>query len=176
MSDGYSHHVLRFSNTVWNDGEGRLELQGDPRPDGSSKVYQNVYDSPTAGTRVSQRHVSSDLINNRAIITTTSRASPRTSCSSGIPPAPTGPRRRRARRPAFASWIPVASHRAGRRLESTGAVTTCSRESPSAGAICTRVPCRSSGSTSVRAGSPTVTTPSNRLPIPKTNSPRAGQQ
>ncbi|MDQ3539559.1 MAG: hypothetical protein M3440_02625, partial [Chloroflexota bacterium] len=44
MGDGLSHYVLRFSNTVWNDGEGRLELQGDPKPDGSSKVYQNVYD------------------------------------------------------------------------------------------------------------------------------------
>ena len=62
MSDGLSHYVLRFSNTVWNDGEGRLELQGDPRPDGSSKVYQNVYDSPSSGTRVSQRHVSSDIV------------------------------------------------------------------------------------------------------------------
>ncbi|HEV2066211.1 MAG TPA: discoidin domain-containing protein [Thermomicrobiales bacterium] len=62
MSDGLSHYVLRFSNTVWNDGEGRLELQGDPRPDGSSKVYQNVYDSPSGGTRVSQRHVSSDIV------------------------------------------------------------------------------------------------------------------
>lgn len=62
MSDGLSHYVLRFSNTVWNDGEGRLELQGDPRPDGSSSVYQNVYDSPTAGTRVSQTHASSDIV------------------------------------------------------------------------------------------------------------------
>jgi hypothetical protein len=62
MSDGFSHYVLRFSNTVWNDGEGRLELQGDPRPDGSSKAYQNICDSPTAGMRVAQRDVSSDLV------------------------------------------------------------------------------------------------------------------
>ena len=62
MSDGLSHYVLRFSNVVWNDGEGRLELQGDPRPDGGNKVYQNVYDSPTGGALASQRHVSSDIV------------------------------------------------------------------------------------------------------------------
>ncbi len=62
MGDGSSHYVLRFSNTVWNAGEGRLELEGDPNPSGSNLVYQNLYDSPTAGVRVVQKHVSSDLI------------------------------------------------------------------------------------------------------------------
>lgn len=62
MSDGLSHFVLRFSNTVWNAGEGRLELQGDPNPSGNNKIYQNIYDGTTDGTRVIQRQVSSDII------------------------------------------------------------------------------------------------------------------
>lgn len=62
MGDGVSHHVLRLSNTVWNVGEGRLELQGDPDPNGSSRIYQNIYDHPTGGSRVSQAQVNSDLI------------------------------------------------------------------------------------------------------------------
>lgn len=62
MSDGLSHYVLRFSNTVWNAGEGRLELQGDPNPSGSNTIYQNVYDATTGGVRVIQRQVSSDII------------------------------------------------------------------------------------------------------------------
>lgn len=62
MSDGRSHYVVRFSNTIWNDGEGRLELRGDPKPDGSSGVYQNVYDSPTAGALVSQTQIAADFL------------------------------------------------------------------------------------------------------------------
>ncbi|MBA3377615.1 MAG: SH3 domain-containing protein, partial [Chloroflexia bacterium] len=62
MSDGVSHHVLRLSNTVWNVGEGRLELQGDPNPNGSSRIYQNIYDHPTGGSRVSQEQMNSDLL------------------------------------------------------------------------------------------------------------------
>jgi uncharacterized protein YgiM (DUF1202 family) len=62
MADGLSHYVVRFSNVVWNAGEGRLELQGDPNPSGSNKIYQNFYDARTGGTRVLQRQVSSDII------------------------------------------------------------------------------------------------------------------
>ncbi len=59
---GSSHYVLRFSNIVWNAGEGRLELQGDPNPNGSNRIYQNIYDQRSGGTRVSQRQISSDII------------------------------------------------------------------------------------------------------------------
>lgn len=62
MSDGVSHHVLRFSNTVWNVGEGRLELQGDPRASGGNAIFQNIYDAVSGGSRVAQFQVSSDLI------------------------------------------------------------------------------------------------------------------
>lgn len=56
-------HVLRFSNTVWNAGKGRLELEGDPQPrQGTAKqVYQNLYDAPVGGTRVSHKQVASDI-------------------------------------------------------------------------------------------------------------------
>ena len=62
LSDGT--HILRFSNTVWNAGSGRLELQGDPHPrrDVAKKIYQNLYDAAVGGTRVSSRQVASDTI------------------------------------------------------------------------------------------------------------------
>ncbi len=60
--NGSSQYVLRFSNSIWNTGEGRLELQGNPNPNGSNLVYQNIYDHPAGGSRVSQTHVSSDFI------------------------------------------------------------------------------------------------------------------
>jgi hypothetical protein len=62
LSDGT--HVLRFSNTVWNAGEGRLELEGNPHPqqDASKQIYQNLYDAPIGGTQVSHTVVASDLI------------------------------------------------------------------------------------------------------------------
>ena len=62
LSDGRSHYVLRFSNIVWNGGEGRLEIQGDPNPSGSNLIYQNIYDARRGGNRIIQRQVSSDLI------------------------------------------------------------------------------------------------------------------
>ena len=62
LSDGRSHYVLRFSNIVWNAGEGRLEIQGDPSPSGSNLIYQNIYDARRGGTRVVQRQMSTDLI------------------------------------------------------------------------------------------------------------------
>lgn len=54
-------HVLRFSNTVWNAGPGRLELEGDPRPrQGVVKaIYQNLYDPQ--GKQVSHKPVNSDV-------------------------------------------------------------------------------------------------------------------
>ena len=51
--------VLRLTNTVWNDGEGRLELQGNPRPgeDEVVELFQNVYDEPIGGSLTFQRRV-----------------------------------------------------------------------------------------------------------------------
>jgi hypothetical protein len=55
-------HVLRFSNTIWNAGQGRLELEGDSDPFGANTNYQNLYDEPVGGTRVSHEIVASDFI------------------------------------------------------------------------------------------------------------------
>jgi hypothetical protein len=61
-------HILRFSNTVWNAGEGRLEIQGNPNPPRKKKqntirqIYQNLYDAPVGGTQVSHKQVASDAI------------------------------------------------------------------------------------------------------------------
>src|SRR3990170_8112899 len=42
--DGSLHHVLRLSNTVWNAGEGRLELRGESPPGVTkTRVYQRIY-------------------------------------------------------------------------------------------------------------------------------------
>ena len=62
LSDGT--HVLRFTNVVWNAGQGRLELEGNPHPkkDGSKKIYQNLYDAPVGGNQVSHKVVASDVI------------------------------------------------------------------------------------------------------------------
>ncbi len=45
--DGSWHWLLRFSNTVWNAGSGRLELSGQTISENGttkSRVYQHVYD------------------------------------------------------------------------------------------------------------------------------------
>ena len=42
MPDGSQRNLLRFSNTVWNAGEGPIELQGSTTSNGT--VSQNVYD------------------------------------------------------------------------------------------------------------------------------------
>lgn len=44
---GTRYHVLRFTNTVWNAGEGPLEVRADPRGAGrgDAKVSQRVYDA-----------------------------------------------------------------------------------------------------------------------------------
>lgn len=39
--DGSTHHVLRFSSTVWNNGEGALEVQGGEQ----GKLFQRLDDS-----------------------------------------------------------------------------------------------------------------------------------
>jgi hypothetical protein len=60
---GDGTHILRFTNTVWNAGEGRLELESDsassevPQP-----IYQNLYDAPVGGTRTERKRVASDFI------------------------------------------------------------------------------------------------------------------
>lgn len=43
--DGATHTVLRFSNTAWNAGEGRLEMRGETVSDSRTKVYQRIYDN-----------------------------------------------------------------------------------------------------------------------------------
>jgi len=61
---GEQVHVLRFSNTVWNAGEGRLELKGQPNPkvDGARNIYQIFYDAPIGGTRTKRKVVASDIL------------------------------------------------------------------------------------------------------------------
>jgi hypothetical protein len=56
--------VLRFSNTVWNAGEGRLEIQGNPKPKKNiaKQIYQNLYDDPVGGNRTSHKQVATDTI------------------------------------------------------------------------------------------------------------------
>ena len=47
---GVTRQVLRFSNTVWNAGQGPLELRG--TPDGTSVVTQRIFDDAGAFTDV----------------------------------------------------------------------------------------------------------------------------
>jgi hypothetical protein len=66
LADGT--HVLRFANTVWNAGEGRLEIQGNPKPPRKKdrnvvrQVYQNLYDAPVSGALVGHKQVASDAV------------------------------------------------------------------------------------------------------------------
>jgi hypothetical protein len=50
--DGSTHTVLRFSNTAWNTGEGRLEMRGETVSDSRTKVYQRIYDNAGSFTEV----------------------------------------------------------------------------------------------------------------------------
>ena len=50
--DGATHTVLRFSNTAWNAGEGRLEMRGETVSDNRTKVYQRIYDNAGGFTEV----------------------------------------------------------------------------------------------------------------------------
>jgi hypothetical protein len=54
--------VLRFTNTVANAGEGRLELQGEPNtdPNKPQTVYQNLYDAD--GTQTQHNPVATDTV------------------------------------------------------------------------------------------------------------------
>ncbi len=46
--DGTRHHILRFTNTVWNAGQGPLDLRGKtvttPSGKKKTKVFQRIYD------------------------------------------------------------------------------------------------------------------------------------
>ncbi len=51
--DGTTHRVLRFSNVVWNAGQGPMDLRGvSSTTTKRTKVYQRIYD--TSGSYVSQ--------------------------------------------------------------------------------------------------------------------------
>jgi hypothetical protein len=56
---GNGTYVLRFTSTVWNSGEGPLELQAptSPQTGESGQLYQNLYDAAVDGTRMSRRRV-----------------------------------------------------------------------------------------------------------------------
>jgi len=56
--DGSTHYVLRFANTVWNAGSGRLTLEGQKR----SKIYQRVFDAPQGGNLVQRIYIGNDSI------------------------------------------------------------------------------------------------------------------
>ncbi|MBA2362209.1 MAG: hypothetical protein H0V86_01610 [Chloroflexia bacterium] len=46
---GTTHHVLRFSNVVWNGGDGALDLRGvSSFVSKTTKVYQRIYDTSGA--------------------------------------------------------------------------------------------------------------------------------
>jgi hypothetical protein len=57
-------HILRFSNTVWNTGPGRLELQGSPHQtkNEAKQITQNFYDQAVGGNLVSSRVASEDVL------------------------------------------------------------------------------------------------------------------
>lgn len=57
-------HVLRLTNTVWNAGQGRLELQAATQPaaNGRNRLYQNLYDAPVGGKRVGRRRVHGRIV------------------------------------------------------------------------------------------------------------------
>jgi hypothetical protein len=43
LDDGSTHHLLRFTTTIWNAGRGPLELRGDSSQ-GTTVAYQRAYD------------------------------------------------------------------------------------------------------------------------------------
>ena len=59
LSDGRTHYLLRFDNTVGNWG-GRLEIAADLAQ--SRDLYQNVYDAYNDGNLVAHTKVASDLV------------------------------------------------------------------------------------------------------------------
>ena len=62
LADGT--HVPRFTNTLWNDGEGRLELEAPTSADheDADELYQNLYDATGAGKRAEYRRVYGRII------------------------------------------------------------------------------------------------------------------
>lgn len=62
--DRATQHILRFANSVWNAGEGPLELESDvdPTSDEPKPVYQNLYDAPVGGNVTERRLVGTDFI------------------------------------------------------------------------------------------------------------------
>jgi len=56
--NGGRHNVLRFGTTIWNAGQGRMELRS---PKKSQQVYQYVYDAPAGGSLVQQLFVGNDI-------------------------------------------------------------------------------------------------------------------
>ena len=56
--DGLSRQVLRFSNTVWNAGQGPLELVAkNDRARKKTQVFQRVYRAPSASGAYDEHHV-----------------------------------------------------------------------------------------------------------------------
>jgi hypothetical protein len=61
--DDQATWILRFANTVWNAGEGRLELESDiDSTDMPKPIYQNLYDAPVGGNRTERKRVARDFI------------------------------------------------------------------------------------------------------------------
>jgi hypothetical protein len=56
--------IIRFTTTIWNAGQGRLELEGNVDPGKSvvKKVFQNLYDAPVGGRRVGRLRVNGRII------------------------------------------------------------------------------------------------------------------
>lgn len=55
--------ILRFANSVWNAGEGPLELESDAdSADVPKPIYQNLYDAPVGGNRTERKRVARDFI------------------------------------------------------------------------------------------------------------------
>lgn len=55
--------ILRFANSVWNAGEGRLELESDiDSTDMPKPIFQNLYDAPVGGNLTERKRVARDFI------------------------------------------------------------------------------------------------------------------
>ena len=55
-------HILRFTNIVWNAGEGPLELEGEPGSGGTETLYQNLRDAPIDGKLAQRRQVDGAIL------------------------------------------------------------------------------------------------------------------
>jgi hypothetical protein len=56
--------LLRFTNTIWNAGPGRLELEGDvdPNREQVKRIFQNIYDAPVGGAQVGRQQINGTII------------------------------------------------------------------------------------------------------------------